>query len=230
MSSKLVRKGRDSFSDDLLRHTDESGSSDSIVGAEYFTVKATGQGGMSQSGLARFVGKNQSTISRLIKQVQEADPMQNSLSEPLKPFAGQVLSLMQYTDPEGREVLEDGFCAAVIQHYACWSRDAKNNTQAKLALKLITHLGLRSLIHYKTGWESVSLNHQVLRLQEEVNFQRGLLEETVAEMEGAHSVSRIIHNSVHNQSGHLDRPLKKVKDYLKSVKSPNKNRREGGSS
>jgi hypothetical protein len=59
-------------------------------------------------------------------------------------------------------------------------------------------MGLRSLIHYKTGWESISLTHQVLRLQEEVNFQRGLLEETVAEMEGARSVYRIIHASAHN--------------------------------
>lgn len=229
MPNKPARRGRESFSGDLLRHVDEEGLPDSIVGAEYFTVKATGQGGMSQSGLARFVGKSQSTISELIKKVREANPIGNDLSESLKPFAGMSLNLIGYNDPEGRDILEDGFCAAVVQHYACWSRDAKANTQAKLALKLIAHLGLRTLIHHKTGWQTLdTVDRRVVELEAEVQSQRALLEEAVAEMEGARSLSRTVHNAIHNQSGHLNRPIKKIREHLKtkdSTKRQNKKRK-----
>ncbi|HEY9799210.1 MAG TPA: hypothetical protein V6D25_02540 [Leptolyngbyaceae cyanobacterium] len=141
--------GRDSRSKDLLRHVDPDG-------AEYFTVKATGQSGMSQAGLARFVGVSDSKISRWVRRVQEADIAENSLPKCLKPFAGCSLVLTDYFDSEGRNILTDGFCAAIIEYYASYSKQVNKESQAKAqqTLDWIQHLGMRLFIHKKTGWKS----------------------------------------------------------------------------
>lgn len=140
---------RDNYSDDLLRHVDPDG-------AEYFTVKATGQSGMSHSGLARFVGVRQPRISRWVKRVQQADPLNNSLPKCLKPFAGCDLTLPGYFDFGRRNILSDGFCAAVIEYYASFSKQVTKENQAKAqkTLDLIKRLGMRLFIHKKTGWKS----------------------------------------------------------------------------
>ncbi|MDZ8110080.1 MAG: hypothetical protein RM338_31405 [Nostoc sp. DedQUE12a] len=141
--------GRDSRSHDLLRHVDPDG-------AEYFTVKATGQSGMSHSGLARFVGVHQTKISRWVKRVQQADPLKNSLPECLKRFAGCDLTLPGYFDFENRSILSDGFCAAIIKYYALYSKQVNKENQAKTQqiFDKIEHLGMRLFIHQKTGWKS----------------------------------------------------------------------------
>lgn len=141
--------GRDSRSKDLLRHVDPDG-------AEYFTVKATGQSGMTHSGLARFVGVQQSRISKWVRRVQKADIAENSLPKCLKPFAGCSLVLTDYFDSEGRNILTDGFCAAMIEYYASYSKQVNKESQAKAqqTLDLIQHLGMRLFIHKKTGWKS----------------------------------------------------------------------------
>jgi hypothetical protein len=224
MVEKPIKRGRDSFSDDLLRHIDEEGSPNSIPGAEYFTVRATGKGGMSQSGLARFVGKSQSAISELAKKVRDSDPIGNDLSEPLKPFAGKDFNLIGYIDPEGREILDDGFCAAVIQHYACWARGSKNNTQAKLALNLIAHLGIRTLIHHKTGWQHSDVKDRIIaELQKEVFESHAVLEAVASEIRGASSLDRGLHNLNHNQSDHLNNSIDKIDEYF-STRKPKRKR------
>ncbi|MDZ8070603.1 MAG: hypothetical protein RMY64_34185 [Nostoc sp. DedQUE08] len=141
--------GRDSRSDDLLRHVDPDG-------AEYFTVKATGQSGMSHSGLARFLGVPHQRISKWVKRVQEANRAENSLPNCLKPFAGWNLVLTGYFDIEGRNILTDGFCAAMIEYYASYSKQVNKESQVKAqqTLDLIKHLGMRLFIHKKTGWKS----------------------------------------------------------------------------
>lgn len=141
--------GRDSYSNDLLRHVDPDG-------AEYFTVKATGQSGMSHSGLARFVGVRQPRISRWVKKVQQADPLNNSLPKCLKPFAGCDLTLPGYFDFGRRNILSDGFCAAIIEYYASFSKQVtkENQARAQETLDLIKRLGMRLFIHKKTGWKS----------------------------------------------------------------------------
>jgi DNA-binding transcriptional regulator YiaG len=141
--------GRDSYSDDLLRHVDPDG-------AEYFTVKATGQSGMSHSGLARFLGVRHQRVSKWVKKIRQADPTENSLPKCLKTFAGCDLVLTGYFDIEGRNILADGFCAALIEYYASYSKQVNKESQAKAqqTLDLIQHLGMRLFIHKKTGWQS----------------------------------------------------------------------------
>ncbi|HEY9795829.1 MAG TPA: hypothetical protein V6D30_09325 [Leptolyngbyaceae cyanobacterium] len=146
----------------LLHHIDEDG-------AEYFTVISTGRAGMSQSGLARFVGV--SSVSQLTKKIRRANPTINDLPECLKPFAGKTLRLPGYSDQQGRDILEDVFCAAVVEYYARWSKskNRQNTFKAKQALELIQNIGMefmqekageliqnigmRLFIHKKTGWQ-----------------------------------------------------------------------------
>src|SRR4028118_32508 len=117
-----MSKGKD-FSKYLLRRIEHDG--------EYFTVKKTGRSGMSLSGLGRFVGKSHTAISYWVKKAKEADSINNSLPEPLKPFAGKSLTLEGYKDPQGRDILEDRFCSALVEYYG----DDKANViaQARLA-------------------------------------------------------------------------------------------------
>lgn len=93
------------------------------------------------------------------------------MPECLKPFAGKNLTLPGYYDQQGRDILEDGFCAAVVEYYAKWSnsQNRKNRFKAEQALQeiealgiqfiqdkageLIQHIGMRVLIHQKTGWQ-----------------------------------------------------------------------------
>lgn len=150
MAQLLNKSGNEQdFSKYLLRRVDEDG-------AEYFTVKKTGQSGMSHRGLARFVGKTQGTVSKLINKVRKSDPQNNDLPSCLKLFAGCSLTLPEYVDSIGRDILEDGFCAAVVKYYAKYSQPRKpgGNLKAQQALQLIEHLGMRVFIHQKTGWKS----------------------------------------------------------------------------
>ncbi|MHC5933930.1 hypothetical protein [Nostoc sp.] len=59
------------------------------------------------------------------------------------------LTLIGYSDEEGRDIVEDGFCAAVVEYYAKWSkpRQPGGNIKAQQALRLIQHLGMRVFIH-----------------------------------------------------------------------------------
>lgn len=164
--NQLPPKSRDGevFSKYLLRSVDQDG-------AEYFTVISTGRSGMSHRGLARFVGVDKTAVTRLVKKVRNANPGTESLPECLKPFAGKNLTLPGYYDQQGRDILEDGFCAAVVEYYAKWSKSKNKESKFKAeqalqeiealgiqfihdkAGELIQHIGMRVLIRQKTGWQ-----------------------------------------------------------------------------
>ncbi|BAY79221.1 hypothetical protein NIES25_57050 (plasmid) [Nostoc linckia NIES-25] len=110
---------------------------------------------MSQSGLAKFVDTTPAAISRLISKVRLSDPKVNKLPSCLKRFAGMSLTLTEYSDRQGQAIIEDGFCAGVVEYYANWSKP-RGNIKAQQALTLIQHLGMRVFIHQKTGWKSNS--------------------------------------------------------------------------
>lgn len=197
-----MTKSHDSnFSKHLLRRLEHDG--------EYFTVKSTGRCGMSQSGVARFVGKTPGSISDWVGKVRKADPLGNQLPEPLKPFAGKSLKLGGYTDPQGREILEDRFCSALVEYFAWWAQDANTNTQAKRAFGLIRDLGMRVFIHQKTGWNSVCNleEFEQLRVTHEQRLTaRNILKDelrpelmgAVKEWQQAHRASRKIYSQTHD--------------------------------
>jgi hypothetical protein len=163
------------FSKYLLRRIEHDG--------EYFTVKKTGRSGMSMRGLGRFVGKTSTAIGYWVNEVKYAAQINNSLPEPLKPFAGKSLILEGYTDPQGRDILEDRFCSALVEYYAIWARDAETNVIAKARLALIRDLGMRLFLHMKTGWHP---NCDAEELNRDIRDEQKLLK---AEIRNTHRIT-----------------------------------------
>lgn len=187
---------------DLLRCEEGDG--------EYFTVRSTGRSGMSQRGLARLIGKHKSSIDYWVDKVRKSDLADNQLPEPLQPFAGKLLTLAGYIDPTGRNILEDRFCSALIEYFAWWAQDADDNYQAKKAVSLIRDVGMRQLIHLKTGWRPEHLDDEFEKLlaahsermtarERLKNEDRVKLMNAVGKWQTNHKTSRKIYSQVHDE-------------------------------
>jgi hypothetical protein len=114
-------------------------------GVEFFTIDATGESGMSESGLARLCGVTQQAISHLLQ-----DLVTNKLpSECLKLFLGKDL-LLQTKGLKNARVVKDRVCAAVIEYYAFESR--YKTTEALFAFRKFAAMGIQSWIQEITGW------------------------------------------------------------------------------
>ena len=116
------------------------------LGVEYFTVQATGESGLSISGIARLCGVYQSTITRLTQ-----DLMHKAPSKWLEPFVGKDLYLMQSYVKKGGEVkiVKAKVVGAIIRHYAS---DRKLD-EAILALSMFSDAGITIFIQKMTGWQ-----------------------------------------------------------------------------
>jgi phage antirepressor YoqD-like protein len=116
-------------------------------GIQFFTVNATGEGGMSQSGLARACGLGESTIRYLIETLRSKSP-----SPILEPFAGkdlEDLTLRSEAEYHNVTILKDVFCAAVLTHYAQQGR-----VEAAKSLGAFAAIGIRVYIQKITGWKA----------------------------------------------------------------------------
>jgi DNA-binding XRE family transcriptional regulator len=166
-------------------------------GVELFTVQATGESGMSQSGLAILAGVTKQSINALIKGL---NPSGKTPSESLKPWVGNALSLSSNTEKQGGEVqiLKSEFCAAVIQHYAF-----AGNKVAQFSLTRFAGMGIDKWIQQQTGWDSTLTDLQSILLlaqnalaqhqqqHEELAARTDTLEELVHQHDG--EVDRIFH-------------------------------------
>jgi hypothetical protein len=116
-------------------------------GVEFYTVAATGESGMSQSGLARFCGVGETTMRSLINSVRRKSP-----SSCLKPFQGKDVALaVAGADLQNAKIVKAEFCAAVIEHYA-FEAKAKNET-AMFAFRKFAAMGIDVFIQQQTGWK-----------------------------------------------------------------------------
>ena len=116
------------------------------TGVEYFTVQATGESGLSISGIARLCGVYQSTITRLIQ-----DLMHKAPSKWLEPFVGKDLYLMQSYVKKGGSVkiVKAKVVGAIIRHYA----SERKLDEAILALSMFSDAGITIFIQKMTGWQ-----------------------------------------------------------------------------
>ncbi|UBF30037.1 hypothetical protein K9N68_38215 (plasmid) [Kovacikia minuta CCNUW1] len=203
------------FSQDLLQHIDNTG--------EYFTVKLTGKSGMSHRGLGRFIEKHHSAIGRWVRRIENADPMQNDLPKPFKRFAGKRLTLAHYEDKEGRVILEDQFCSAVVEYFAWWAPEDQQTDEAKNKMELLRDIGMRKLIHLKTGWKSQDDFEQEYTLHRQRYDARSSLKDVfrvelmdaVKEYQKKHKTSRRIfweaHDAINKRiQGLFSKEIKKV--------------------
>jgi hypothetical protein len=128
-------------------------------GVEFFTVWATGESGLSKSGLALFCGVSQQAVSKLFARIEKTS-QPNDLPESLKPLCDKPLKLttgiVEGTKYSNVDIVPDDACAAVIEYYAF---DAPNPTnRAKQSIRGFVRVGLRVYIHARTGWTADSQN------------------------------------------------------------------------
>jgi DNA-binding XRE family transcriptional regulator len=130
----------------LLKPTDSIDST-----TEFYTVEATGESGMSQTGLAILAGVSRQTIIALEEALVGKSP-----SKTLEPFIGKVLTLVTSTEStvtvNGKKVgnlkiYKASFCAAVIRHY-----DRLGNEVAQYSTDQFVEIGINSWIQSITGW------------------------------------------------------------------------------
>lgn len=120
---------------------------------EFYTVEATGESGMSQSGLAALCGVSRQAVGKLEDTLATKAP-----SRCLEPFVSKDLTLAtsdQDSDlringkPVGNlRVYRSEFCAAVIQHYAFQGNDV-----AQYSLGQFAAIGVNQWIQDITGWQ-----------------------------------------------------------------------------
>lgn len=134
---------------DIVNLIKPDNSDDSTT--EFYTVEATGESGMSQSGLAILCGVSRQMIISL-----EDTLVSKSPSKTLEPFIGKVLTLVSSDDftvtVNGKKVgnlkiYKASFCAAVIRHY-----DRLGNEVAQYSADQFTEIGINSWIQSITGW------------------------------------------------------------------------------
>jgi hypothetical protein len=116
-------------------------------GVEFFTVEATGESGMSVSGLARLCGVAQPRISEILH--KSAIGLEGF--ESLKPLLGKNCELSVGSSYKNVTVIADWACACIIEYYALDAR--KTTPEAKYALRQFNKMGVRSWIQSITGWQ-----------------------------------------------------------------------------
>lgn len=120
---------------------------------QYFTVEATGESGMSISGLARCAGVSKQAISNLIQGLSIKSP-----SAILDSFTGmslEDLTLSTNSSYHNVTVLKDTLCAAILTHYAQAGR-----IESAISLGAFAAVGIRVYIQSITGWKQLETNNQ----------------------------------------------------------------------
>lgn len=115
-------------------------------GIEFYTVLATGESGMSQSGLARVVDTPRKTVEDLLQDLVGG----KSRSKCLGAFTGKDLWLAE-NGLKNAKIVRDEVCASIIEYYAF---EARKTTQAAFRVyRLFAARGVRSWIQEITGWQ-----------------------------------------------------------------------------
>ena len=116
-------------------------------GVEFFTIDATGESGMSESGLARLCGVAPQTVNELLQNWVTG----KRRSECLKALPDRDIWL-QGKGLDNAKVVKDQVCAAVIEYYAFESRN--RNDKALFAFRKFAAIGMRAWIQATTEWGS----------------------------------------------------------------------------
>ena len=120
----------------------------------YYTREPDGVSGMTLSALAEFCGLapgSVTAISNLLTKVEQSKPETNDLPETLKPFAGKSLRL-ETNDLQGRLIVPDEACSAIIEYYAFDARQYEGKQIAIDNYRLSARVGLRVFLWKYTGY------------------------------------------------------------------------------
>jgi hypothetical protein len=122
-------------------------------GVEFFTIDATGESGMSESGLARLCGVTHQAINKLLQKSVATNPPEKGLDsspdmgfplatsdlpESIRSLQGKKIELVLGSAYKNVKIIRDDVCAGVIEYYALDSRQP--TPEAKYALRQFTRL------------------------------------------------------------------------------------------
>jgi hypothetical protein len=164
---------------------------------EFFTIAATGESGMSQSGLAILCGVDRSVISKLEKTLVQESP-----SEWLKDWVGMPLTLVQSSEYKNATIYQSHYCADVIQHYAF-----KGNKVAQTSLTRFASLGINTWIQTITQWDSTPVDlHNIINTAQKFLTQY-LERQDAIEVRQTHIEERTdnLEQLVHQHDNEVDR-------------------------
>lgn len=118
-------------------------------GVEFFTVQATGESGMSLSGLARLCGVTPDATSKLLKSVPTS-----SCPKFLKDLQSEDfgdLTLSTGSSYKNITIVKDKVCAYILEWYAFESQ--RTNDTARYSYRQFAKTGVRIWIQGITGWQ-----------------------------------------------------------------------------
>jgi hypothetical protein len=120
---------------------------------EFFTIDATGESGMSESGLARLCGVDRKSVSNFIRNMVGTKRHQNPLED--NPSQSSRVRPKGLTPEERSYISHFSFisasvCADVIEHYALHSRH--KTKEAIFAYQKFAKLGITTWIQQITEW------------------------------------------------------------------------------
>ena len=115
-------------------------------GVQFFTLEATGESGMSRSGLARLCGVQESSIRELLDNLGRG----KATSKSLESLLGKKIQFEGNVAYKNAVIIRDEICAGIIEYYALDAR--KTTEEAKFALRKFLRKGIKVWIHGITGW------------------------------------------------------------------------------
>ena len=125
-------------------------------GVEFFTIDATGESGMSESGLARLCGVTQQSMNTFLKSLRNLSTGKNDQNALNPALDGNVwlqargLSAIEKTQIRNLAVVRADACAMVIEHYGFHSR--YKTPEALFAFQKFARLGITGWIQEATHW------------------------------------------------------------------------------
>ena len=125
-------------------------------GVEFFTIDATGESGMSESGLARLCGVTQQSMNTFLKSLRNLPTGKNDQNALNPALDGNVwlqargLSAIEKTQIRNLAVVRADACAMVIEHYGFYSK--YKTPEALFAFQKFARLGITGWIQEATHW------------------------------------------------------------------------------
>lgn len=117
----------------------------------YYTREPDGVSGMTVTALANLCSVTQPAITQLLGRIQNSDPITNDLPNRLKPFVGIDLRVIT-NDAEGRLLIPDEACWAILGYYAFDAREYAGKAIAQQSYDRIGGAGMRLFIWTRTGF------------------------------------------------------------------------------
>ena len=120
---------------------------------EFFTIDATGESGMSETGLARLCGVTKQAVSLFLRDMVSRNSSSNQLESMQRKdlwCQAKGLSVTERSKISNLYIVSAIVCAKVIKHYAF---DSKHKTEkALLAYQLFAERGITAWIQEMTDW------------------------------------------------------------------------------